>query len=313
MSVTIACVDVGQGDCTVAVDHGSADALLIDCPSGQHRAALDELGRLGAQRLAAAVVTHSQRDHFGGVLDVLEALQERFTGSLFFNNDSLLAAPVAGVDRKIAGMKLRALLLRAREYRGRICRADDSVPGQTVGRLGWRLLAPSYDDLQDAVTSGDPNRASGVLALAIDDDLVLIGGDAPLDTWKRIAGGIARGAVVRWPHHGGGIGGDAIAHASVRDLLEPAVALVSVGASNSHGHPSEAFFSALGGQPGRLLCTQATSKCTVDGGVGRVCAGTIRIESRGDGRPTVRPDTANHAAVVHSLGNARCLPETEAS
>ena len=93
--VTVACVDVGQGDATVAVDHLSGKAVLVDCRGGHHQIVVDELERLGFSELCDAIVTHTQLDHFGGVLDVLEALAERFTGTLRFNQDSFLATPVS--------------------------------------------------------------------------------------------------------------------------------------------------------------------------------------------------------------------------
>src|SRR5215218_6905536 len=103
MTATVACIDVGQGDCTVAVDHETGEGLLIDCRIGHHGEALREFDYLGLAELRAAIVSHTQLDHFGGVLDVLEALADRFTGTLHFNHDSFMATPVAGPDRKIAG------------------------------------------------------------------------------------------------------------------------------------------------------------------------------------------------------------------
>ena len=313
MTATIACVDVGQGDCTVAVDDASGEGLLIDCRSGQHPRAVAELELHGLTELRAAIVTHSQMDHFGGVLDVLETLADRFTGGLHFNQDSLMALPVAGKDRRIAGQKLRALINRAREYGGRVYRAEADGPDRTVGSIAAQMLAPAYEDVLAAVTDGDPNRASGIVLLRVGNDCVVIGGDAPLVVWERIADRVPKGSVVRWPHHGGGIGPQRDAHRRLRDLLEPSVVVVSVGALNPHGHPTSGFFAATGGRPGKLLCTEATGSCIAGGALAGQCAGTVRIHASGSGTPTVIPDMPNHLAFVASLGNAQCLPPRGAS
>lgn len=312
MNATISCIDVGQGDCTVAVDEATGDGLLIDCRSGHHRAAVDELDLSGLKRLRAAIVSHSQMDHFGGVLDVLEALAERFTGRLYFNLDSLMAMPASGQDRKVAGRKLRALIQRALEYGDRVEKADTACSELNAGSITGELLAPTYQQLLDAVSKGDPNRASGIVLLKVGGQCVIVGGDAPLDSWEGVADRLPKGCIVRWPHHGGGIGPDTDAHRRLRDLLEPTAVVVSVGANNPYGHPSAAFFNAAGGQPGRLLCTQATASCLAAGKTPGRCAGTIRIYLTGSSPARIEPDTPNHSDLIASLGNAQCLVDQPA-
>jgi hypothetical protein len=243
------------------------------------------------------------------VLDVLESLRDVFTGTLYFNQDSLMAVPVAGEDRKVAGRKLRALVLRASEFGpGRVARAEVPIAPGALGCLQWQLLAPTYDEVLAAISCGNPNLASGVVLLNVGSNYVVIGGDAPLATWQRIAGSIPKGAAVRWPHHGGSLGPDPNANAKVFSLLEPSSVIVSVGASNTHGHPTEEFFAvAGGGHRCALLCTQATSACVSGGGAGGVCAGTIRIQIGGSSGIEVTPDTDDHPAVVARFGNGRCV------
>jgi beta-lactamase superfamily II metal-dependent hydrolase len=312
MTATIACVDVGQGDCTVAVDDDTGEALLIDCRGGHHSEAITELSRLKMSQLRAALVTHTHQDHFGGVLDVLEELAERFTGTLHFNHDTLMVTPVAGEDRAIAGRKLRALINRASEFGDRVRRAEDQTPPGDVGCMTWQILAPNYQDVLDAVSKRNPNLASGVVVLKVGSDAIVIGGDAQMPTWERIATQVPKGAVFRWPHHGGILGSDS-AHARLRELVSPAIVVVSVGAANAEGHPTEAFFAAVGGKPGRLLCTQATPACVAGRGAGRVCAGTITIRADGRGNPTVTPAAHHHAGVIASLGNGQCTSQAVAA
>lgn len=306
MTATIAVVDVGQGDCTVGVNHSNGQAFMIDCPSGRHQKALEELTNQGFTELSVAMVTHTHADHFGGVLDVLEELQDRFTGVLYFNQDSLLSRPVSGEDRAIAGKQLRALLLRAAEYDGRLARAEAPLPAIHLDDLSLSLLAPIYSEVVNAITVGDPNLASGVVLISLGDDHFVVGGDAQVVTWERVAGSLPQGSVVRWPHHGGSLGAQVDADERVLAVLAPSAVLVSIGSSNSHGHPTESFFTTLPTPGLKLLCTQATSKCVAGGGAGGTCAGTIRVHLTGGGS-SLSASPANHAEVVAAFGNGRCL------
>ncbi len=306
MSATVSCVDVGQGDCTVAVDTETGEGLLIDCREGRHHQAIDELDRLGLTDLRAVIVSHSQSDHFGGVLDVLEALRDRYTGTLYYNHDTFMAMPVAGPERVAAGRKLRALLIRVREFNDRVARAETPAQG-SVGSVAWKLLAPTYTEIAEAVATGNPNLASVVVLLEVGVGRVLVGGDAPLGTWERIKDALPQGCVVRWPHHGGSLGPGPDAQRKLLDLLQPSAVLVSVGSTNRFGHPTSEFFTAVQAQPIRLLCTQATSACVLKGGPGAVCAGTIRIELDRAHEPRIEPNTPSHAEVIAAFGQGQCV------
>ncbi|MEP7114352.1 MAG: MBL fold metallo-hydrolase [Ilumatobacteraceae bacterium] len=307
MTVITSCVDVGQGDCTVILDQDSRFAMLVDCPAGMHSRVLAELEGLGYAELRVVIVSHSHMDHLGGVLEVIEAVGERFTGTLHFNQDSFMVTPVAGEDRHVAGRKLRALVNRASEFGDRVHRAEPPASAGTVGAFAWRVLAPTYAEILSAIAGANPNLASGIVMLKVGADVIVIGGDAQLSTWQRLAGTIPAGAVLRWPHHGGSLGPNPNANQMVLDILEPQVVIVSVGATNTHGHPSVDFFGAVGQRATRLLCTQATAACVAPGGSPGVCAGTVRIHSDGSGQVAVVPDTPNHLAVVAAFGNAQCL------
>ena len=306
MPATVMIVDVGQGDCTVAVDSDTKKALLVDCNAGHHAAAVTALEELDFSELSAAVVTHSHLDHFGGVLEVLELLKERFTGVLYYNHDSLVAMPRHTDESDDNKPKVRALLRRALELGERVSRAQSDIPSQTLGTMTWTVLAPSYHQLLRAVVRGSPNLASGIVLIESEGRNVLVGGDAQLEVWNSIQAEVPSQSIVRWPHHGGRISQSDGGHRSLLRLLNPTVVLVSVGANNQYDHPNDDFFAAVADHSSRLLCTQVTGKCAVGGPGGR-CAGSIRIHlaSGSESQPT--PSRPDHDAFVRMLGAARCL------
>jgi competence protein ComEC len=302
---TISFVDVGQGDCSVAVN-SFGEAIVIDCPRRRHEKALSELEARAYRQISVAIITHSDEDHAGGMLDLLEASREHFEGDLFFNCDSVLAIPVSGSEHKVAGMRRRALINRAREYGDRVKDARYGVGG-SIGEISWKLMAPTVRELMDALADGDPNLASGVVLLSIDDFDTIIGGDAQLRTWERIKDELPKKATIRWPHHGGSISDRDHAEAQNRlfEILDPSRVIVSVGATNTHNHPFDAFFSARSAHGAHLICTEATAKC-VTGGHGGQCAGTVWLEFL-NGNFEVNVDAPNFETRIRSFGNAQCL------
>lgn len=288
--VAVCFVDVGQGDCTLAVDKAGRIGLLIDCPAGKYRTVATEMEKQSCEELLAAIITHGHADHAGGVLDLLE-LVGGFGGDVYVNSDSFLSVPVAGPDRQIAGKRLRAMFNRLREFGERVRPATAGTNGE-VGRLRWKLLSPTYPELIGALGLGDPNLASAIVEVRAKGINVLVGSDAPLSTWERVAGDIEMGATLRWPHHGGAVGHEDTtgAHERLFEIVKPSAVIVSVGSANAHHHPSSAFLEArkMTGIP--LACTQSTAACDCPGGTAGRCEGTIVVTTDAAGK-VVYPQT----------------------
>src|SRR5438034_8892522 len=92
--------DVGQGD-AILLDPRGGPAILVDGgPPGDGLAA--DLEEEGVDRLAAAVVTHDQTDHAGGLVDLVGELPVHALGHAAPAPDLRGAAQTAGVRTRRA-------------------------------------------------------------------------------------------------------------------------------------------------------------------------------------------------------------------
>jgi hypothetical protein len=243
-------------------------------------------------------------DHFGGLLGALEALGDRFTGELYYNHDSLLAMPVVDdAERSVAGKRVRALLNRARQYGERLRAAVPASAPIALGSISIEILSPAQYELNQAISTSNPNLASAVVVLRAEGQSIVVGADAQISIWERIAEELPKGALVRWPHHRGLIG-LAGSHSRLMELLEPSDVFVSV--NNPHGHPSIEFCSAAQGALVSFRCTQATKVCAAGGGQLGPCAGTIRIELSSAKGTAISTEIVDHHSRVDSLQSAQC-------
>ena len=192
-------LDVGQGD-AIVIETPDGQTLLVDAGSGGpwrldagERVVAPVLWNRGTLRLAAALTTHDDQDHAGGMRAIRTLFRIRETWSA----ETLRAAPLT-----VGGVRFTALThaLGSRDDRRR--RNDDA--------LALRL---------------DHGHASFLLA-----------SDITAATEARlVAAGLPLGAsVLKVAHHGS-------RGSSTPEFLRavsPLVAVISVGARNTYGHPA---------------------------------------------------------------------------
>jgi hypothetical protein len=66
--------------------------------------------------------------------------------------------------------------------------------------------------------------------------------------------------VLKFPHHGAWNRGQV---SQILDDVKPRFVVISVGTSNTYDHPNQAVFAEISSRPNtRLLCTQATARCS---------------------------------------------------
>ncbi len=229
LSVTF--LDVGQGDAILIEGPGGQRILVDGGPGGD---ALS--GALGRQlpfhdrRIDLVIVTHPQADHIGGLPAALESYEVGAVLDSAFEDDSPFyealvdAADTAGVPRHVGTL------------------------GQTIDLGGGaRIEVIGPDDALSARAAGlsdaDPNNASTVLRVVMGEVSFLLTGDIEADGEAALvrSGAELRATVLKVAHHGSSTS----TTAAFLSRAAPAISVISVGATNTFGHPTAAVLSRL--------------------------------------------------------------------
>ncbi len=219
-TVLVAC-DVGQGDALV-VPTGAGEAVLVD--AGPEVGPVDRcLDRLRVDALPLVLLSHLDADHVGGLAG---ALAGRAVGTVATGTLSPADDRAAGIDAQAARAGARREVL---------------VPGdvRTVGGATFEVLAPAPEA---ATVTAEPNDLSLVVRVTHRGVRVLLTGDLGATAEARLLdrGVDLRADVLKVPHHGSADADEPFLTAS-----GARVALVSVGADNTYGHPAPSLVSIL--------------------------------------------------------------------
>ncbi len=219
-AVLVAC-DVGQGDALV-VPTGPGEAVLVD--AGPEVGPVDRcLDRLGVDVLPLVLLSHLDADHVGGLAG---ALTGRTVGTI-------ATGTLSPADDRVAVL----------EEHARRAGADREVllPGdvRTVGGATFEVLAPPAEI---ATATAEPNDLSLVVRVTHRGLRVLLTGDLGAEAEARV---LARGVdlradVLKVPHHG-----SADADPAFLAATGARIAVISVGADNTYGHPAPGLLSTL--------------------------------------------------------------------
>jgi competence protein ComEC len=216
-------LDIGQGDATLIRPDGT-DPILVDGgpPGGGIESAL---ASAGVDRLEAVIATHADLDHIGGLYEVFDRHE---VGSYLFDGTP------------------RDLTRQARDA-GSSTEALSSGEQMKLGRLAIEVLWPPART-PDFTPPEDRNDRSIVLLLSLDGFRILVSGDAEAEAVPIDPGPLD---VLRTAHHGS----DDAGLEAFLGLTTPRLAVISVGADNSYGHPTEDTLEALGAAGAEVLRT----------------------------------------------------------
>jgi competence protein ComEC len=229
----ITILDVGQGD-AILLQPAAAPAILVDGgPPGDGLAGM--LRGAGVGRLAAAVVTHDQSDHAGGIEEALGTVP--------------MEALLYGVaDRRLVEEAAAAGLRTSRVAAGDRLRS---------GRLRLDFVWPPPTLLGGSHAGEDPNRLALVAVARWGRFSMLLSADAEAESTPLDPGPVD---VLKVAHHGS-------EDAGLDDLLErtmPRLAVISAGEDNPYGHPTAPTLATLASHGVRTLRTDRDGAVVIE-------------------------------------------------
>jgi competence protein ComEC len=244
-------LDVGQGD-SILIQKGTKQILIDGGPSGK-----TELANLGKylpyfdREIEVVIATHPDRDHIGGLIDVSR-------------NYKIGRVLTTGAEKDTQVFKeWKDMLSYNKIETSEVSRGTEVK----FGDAQMKILNPPGKVSAD---TGDSNNSSVVARLDYGDNSFLFTGDIESPAEKEIleGGENVDVDVLKIAHHGSKYSSSE----AFIDAASPADAVISVGANNSYGHPTEVVLDALNSRGIRIYRTDESgdivykckTKCKID-------------------------------------------------
>jgi len=223
-SLQIIFLDIGQGD-SILIQKGIKQILIDGGPSGK-----TELAKLGEhlpyfdREIEIVIATHPDKDHIGGLV---ETARNYKIGKVFATAAEKDTQVFKEWKETLEYNKIETLEI----WRGTEVKFDGAE---------MKIIAPA-GKVDPSV--GDANDKSIVMRLDWGESSFLFTGDIESKAEREILenGENIDVDVLKIAHHGSKYSSSE----SFLDAASPEDAIISVGANNSYGHPTEAVISAL--------------------------------------------------------------------
>jgi len=322
--LTVRVLDVGPMD---------GDAILLTSPAGKTvlidagdttkgKAVVEALKRNNIQQLDYFIATHPHPDHIGGAAEVFKAvkvLNVIDNGQLPAVPPSLAPTPapkpaprsVQSPAKKPVAKGPPSLTKFYDDYKAAITASnahyETAKPGTKYDLGGGALLtvlapsAPFFTKEQMKTGGNEPNANSIVLRLDYGNFSMLLTGDAEEQTEHRLLTKDLNleARVLKIAHHGS-------KYASSADFLKrvkPEIAIVSCGAWNRYGHPSQAVLDRLKAANVKLYRTDLHGEITLTtrGGASDVVVKTAKepTEDAWTGRTATKDDASRSGFIAY--------------
>lgn len=279
--LTVTFLDVGQGDAAVLQCGGQS--MMID--GGKAKASsyiYSWLKKNQISHLDVMVATHTDADHIGGL-----------PGALNYAKVGTAYCPVTSGTTKTFQSFVRYLKNQGKSIT--VPKAGDEF---SLGGAQVRILGPT-----DPQAEG--NNSSIVLKVTFGDTSFLFTGDAEREEEQELleSGYDLESTVLKVGHHGS----DTSTSYLFLRTVNPQYAVISVGADNTYGHPTEAVLSRLRDADVKTCRTDLQGTITAVSDGKKVTFQTERnadINTLGNAGPGQKDETDQKNKAVSSAGKA---------
>lgn len=250
---TISMLDVGQGDSLLFQD-GTVQVLIDGGPGAEVLSRLGEEMPWFDRTIDVVVATHFDRDHSEGLTHVLDRYKVGMV---------LLPAypPTTDIGRHLLTQILESHIPYRFGWYGQVLRAK----GMT-----FRLISPIPGQEWQRLVKSKSNNASIIMRADFHDVSALLTGDAEKGIESQLLSAVQKEAfdvdILKVGHHGSKT---STTQAFV-DAASPSVSLISVGADNTYGHPTQEVMQRLSNTAIFRTDTQGTVSFLFDGSAWRV-------------------------------------------
>lgn len=254
--------DVGQGE-AILIMKGSTQVLIDGGPSSEKiLACLEEQVPFYDRSIELIVLTNTDFDHLNGLSSVVE----RYSVIEFVTADGVHKS--TSLDKLIGKLSKANIVVKGVERGDVMSIRDERGHKQLEFSVLWPpdLIEENIAIFSDQMNSdkreqilgasakrGNLNERSVVLLLLEDNKRILLMGDAGLQAEKTmiLAGNLPDVDVLKVGHHGS-------KYASTLEFLQkvrPELAIISVGAKNTYGHPTAETLERLSAVGARVRRT----------------------------------------------------------
>ena len=222
--LTVVFLDAGQGD-AIFIEAPNGNQVLID--GGPNKSVLRQLSKVMPfydRSIDIVIATHSDKDHIGGLPDVLQRYTVDFILESGAKNDT-------GISRAFESAILQNKIKRIFAKRGMAITLGDDV--------FLNILFPDRD-----VSEVESNTTSIVAQLFYKNTEFMFTGDSPKTIEEYLVfldGEKLRSDVLKVGHHGS----KTSSSESFVGYVSPEYAIISAGADNSYGHPHKEVVEIL--------------------------------------------------------------------
>ena len=245
--------DVGQGDAILAVK-GDNQILIDGGPSDKALSCLSEHMPFWDRDLELVVLTHPEYDHITGLVSVIE----RYGVRQIVSNSLLTESGV--FDKFRTGVVKKNIPAYSPKEGDRIKVGDLALkilfPQEKLGdEIVWKTN-DSPQVLGLTTYTGNFNQTVIVSELDYGSFKALLTGDIGVDQEKEIEAELEKVDVLKVAHHGSKYS----TSAEFLDLIQPSLAVISVGANNNYGHPTSEVLNRLKNLEIKILRTDVNGE-----------------------------------------------------